>query len=107
MQLRHEDLYIEGGKIISGQEYFYSARKPVEHIVDLHGGILAPGFIEAQINGAYGVDFSIYDEGDVKYLSELDSVSKEIVETGTTSYVPTIITQRGDLYPQVRLPLFR
>ncbi|KAL8284003.1 hypothetical protein RQP46_005116 [Phenoliferia psychrophenolica] len=106
--LRREDLFIdtESGKIVSGQAYFYSSRLPVERTIDLHGGILAPGFIDAQINGAYGVDFSIYDEGDVKYLSELDEVSKRIVETGTTSYVPTIITQRRDLYPQL-LPLLK
>ena len=105
-QLRREDLYVDtsSGKIVSGQAYFFSSRQPVERTIDLNGGILAPGFIDAQINGAYGVDFSVYDEGDVKYLCELDEVSRRIVETGTTSFVPTIITQRRDLYAQVSLP---
>lgn len=103
LQLRRDDLYVNTstGKIISGQDYFFSARKPVDRTIDLDGRILAPGYIDAQINGAYGKDFSCYDEGEVQYLSDLDYVSETIVETGTTSYVPTIITQRSELYSTV------
>jgi N-acetylglucosamine-6-phosphate deacetylase len=62
---------------------------------------LAPGYIDAQINGAYGVDFSCRDQGDALYLKGIDRVSRTIVETGTTSYVPTIITQKREMYPKV------
>lgn len=64
------------------------------------GAILAPGLIDAQINGAYGVDFSCY-ESDAGYVKDLNTLSRRIVGTGTTSYVPTIITQRKELYPTV------
>lgn len=73
----------------------------MDRIVDLQGNILAPGYIDAQINGAYGVDFSCHDEGDAGYIKALNKVSTTITETGTTSYVPTIITQRRELYRTV------
>jgi N-acetylglucosamine-6-phosphate deacetylase len=72
--------------------------------IDLDGGILSPGLIDVQINGAYGVDFSELEptpEGEAAYLAGLDKVSARIVETGTTAYVPTIITQKEELYAKV------
>ncbi|GAA5961592.1 hypothetical protein JCM21900_006645 [Sporobolomyces salmonicolor] len=103
--LAEDDLFIDtdAGTIISGQDYFFSSRRSVDRVVDLGGAILAPGLIDAQINGAYGVDFSCYDN-DADYIKGLNAVSREIVETGTTSYVPTVITQRKELYPTI-LPL--
>ncbi|ORY85960.1 hypothetical protein BCR35DRAFT_277635 [Leucosporidium creatinivorum] len=106
--LRRSDLFIDtdSGKIISGQAHFFSTRQPVDRTIHLQGNILAPGYIDAQINGAFGVDFSSIDEGDATYLKRLNEVSRRIVETGTTSYVPTIITQRKELYQKL-LPLLR
>ena len=59
-----------------------------------------------QLNGAYGVDFSelsLEDEdgGEARYLQGLDKVSSRIIETGCTSYVGTIITQKEELYRKV------
>jgi N-acetylglucosamine-6-phosphate deacetylase len=59
-----------------------------------------------QINGAYGIDFSELnvdepDGGESSYLAGLDHVAKRIVETGCTSFVPTIITQKEELYAKV------
>lgn len=100
------DLYVSPslGTIVSGQvSYFTNQLAPVRTI-DLDGGILSPGLIDVQINGAYGVDFSELDPspgGEAAYLAGLDKVSKRIVETGTTAYVPTIITQKEELYAKV------
>ncbi|KAI5475092.1 Metallo-dependent hydrolase [Pseudohyphozyma bogoriensis] len=106
--LRRDDLFIDAtaGKLISGQQYFYNARKAVSRVIDLQGAILAPGFIDAQINGAYSKDFSVFEGEEEKYLEDLDEVSRRIVETGTTAYVPTVITQRPDMYPKI-LPLLK
>ncbi len=65
-----------------------------------------PGFIDVQINGGYGVDFSELDEAspaqaDKKYLAGLDRFATRILETGVTSFVPTIITQKSDAYRKV------
>jgi len=103
------DLYVSPslGTIVSGQvSYFTNQIGPIRTI-DLDGGILSPGLIDVQINGAYGVDFSELDPapgGEDTYLAGLDKVSKRIVETGTTSYVPTIITQKEELYAKVSPP---
>ena len=41
------------------------------------------------------------DDGEDRYLKGLDKVAGKIVETGCTSFVPTIITQKEELYQKV------
>ncbi|KAL7419287.1 N-acetyl-glucosamine-6-phosphate deacetylase [Cryptotrichosporon argae] len=99
------DLYVAAGQIISGQASFYSHALPAR-TVDLGGNLLAPGLIDVQINGAYGVDFSELElepgaEGEAKYVAGLERVAARITETGTTSFVPTIITQKTELYAKI------
>ena len=55
-------------------------------------GVIAPGFVELQINGAYGVDFTT----DARTIVE---VSARLPATGVTAFVPTIITSPFDDYP--------
>ncbi|GAK63560.1 putative n-acetylglucosamine-6-phosphate deacetylase from carbohydrate esterase family CE9 [Moesziomyces antarcticus] len=91
------------GKIIDGQSAFFDAHAAFAHTIDLEGDYLVPGFIDVQINGGYGVDFSELDEAspaqaDKKYLAGLDLFATRILETGVTSFVPTIITQKSDAY---------
>lgn len=112
-QLRCVDLYIDTntGKIISGQDFFYNVKDLPCEIVDCDGDILSPGLIDVQINGAYGFDFSLWPPLNTEHLSRaqqvdvylagLDRVASKIVETGTTSFLPTIITQQQDLYREV------
>lgn len=45
----------------------------------------SPGFLDIQINGAYGFDFSVYEGDDEQYRKGLLHVSESIVETGVTS----------------------
>jgi len=51
------------------------------------GNIVSPGFIDIQINGAYGFDFSVYEDDSDTYRRGLQTVAEKIVETGVTSYV--------------------
>lgn len=67
-------------------------------VYDLGGRILAPGFIEVQINGAYGVDFSVPTDD---YPQRLADVNRKFVKTGVTSYLPTTTSQRPEVYRQV------
>lgn len=53
--------------------------------------LICPGFIDIQINGAFGVDAATMPER----LSEL---SGRLLSTGTTAYLPTVITAPEKLY---------
>ena len=107
LQAIRADLYISPstGKIISGQSSFYTSRLSPARTIDLKGNLLCPGLIDVQINGAYGIDFSELDLEDptaeAKYIEGLETVARRLVESGVTSFVPTIITQKEELYAKV------
>lgn len=54
--------------------------------VDLATGVLAPGFVDLQVNGYYGVDFNAADP------AGWATVRTRLPRTGTTSFLPTVIT---------------
>jgi N-acetylglucosamine-6-phosphate deacetylase len=54
--------------------------------VELPDGLLAPGFVDLQINGYYGVEFQTADAG------SWARVAGRLPETGTTAFLPTMIT---------------
>jgi N-acetylglucosamine-6-phosphate deacetylase len=58
-----------------------------DRVIDMEGNIVSPGFIDTQINGAYGFDFSVYEDDPDAYRRGLYTVAEKIVETGVTSYV--------------------
>ncbi len=64
---------------------------PESDTIDLAGQILAPGLIDVQINGAFGVDFSAYDGDETAYRAGVAKVARGLVQTGVTAFVPTII----------------
>jgi N-acetylglucosamine-6-phosphate deacetylase len=53
--------------------------------IDLHGKWLVPGYVDIQINGGYGHDFS-------RSAETIWEVGERLPETGVTAFVPTIIT---------------
>ena len=55
-------------------------------VINLAGNLVSPGFIDIQINGAYGFDFSVYEGDSDAYRQGLQTVAEKIVETGVTSY---------------------
>ncbi|KAG9127902.1 hypothetical protein FRC07_007748 [Ceratobasidium sp. 392] len=110
------DLWVDSdlGLILDAQHTFFARRIRPPRIVDLKGAVLAPGLLDIQINGAFGVDFSIYNDNkgvpasseeenaaDQIYTESLIRVANGIVETGVTGLVPTIVTQYRDIYPKL------
>lgn len=55
-------------------------------------GIIAPGFIDLQVNGAFGVDFT-------RDSTAIPSVAERLPESGVTGFLPTIITSDFSAYP--------
>ena len=55
------------------------------------GGYICPGFIDLQINGSFGVDVGPEPEG-------LAKLARLLPETGTTAFLPTLISSPKDRY---------
>ncbi|KAH9067634.1 Metallo-dependent hydrolase [Lactarius vividus] len=99
--LVEKDLWIDErrGVVVDSQKTFFLRKQRPDRVINMQGNIVSPGFIDIQINGAYGFDFSVYEGDPDAYRRGLNTVAKKIVETGVTSLVPTIITQEKSLYP--------
>ncbi len=56
--------------------------------------LILPGFVDLQVNGAFGVDAA-------SEPSRLAELSRALLSTGTTSYLPTVISSPEALYEEV------
>ncbi|RVX74567.1 hypothetical protein B0A52_01693 [Exophiala mesophila] len=99
-QLVQGDLWVssETGRIISPQSAFYSSHKTADETIDLRGKILSPGFIDVQINGSHNFDFSTPDPD---FAEKLQRTNQQMIKTGLTSYVPTVISTQPEAYRAV------
>ncbi|KAK4119294.1 carbohydrate esterase family 9 protein [Parathielavia appendiculata] len=89
------------GKIIRSQSAFYEELIMPDEVIDLGGRIVSPGFIECQLNGAYGFNFSTVTEDMAQYGKQLRDLNKKLAQTGVTSYLPTVTSQKSNLYKKV------
>ncbi|KAI4598193.1 hypothetical protein KJ359_003076 [Pestalotiopsis sp. 9143b] len=98
-RLVEEDLWVNSvtGKIVRSQAAFYDDLNLPDQTVNLGGRIISPGFIECQLNGAFGFNFSTLS-GPAEYAKKVRDLNKRLVQTGVTSYVPTITSQTSELY---------
>ncbi|KAI0175234.1 family 9 carbohydrate esterase [Pestalotiopsis sp. NC0098] len=98
-RLVEEDLWVNSvtGKIVRSQAAFYDDLNLPDQTVNLGGRIISPGFIECQLNGAFGFNFSTLSEP-AEYAKKVRDLNKRLVQTGVTSYVPTITSQTSELY---------
>ncbi|KAJ8119154.1 hypothetical protein ONZ43_g3854 [Nemania bipapillata] len=97
--LVNEDLWVDSvtGKIIPSQAAFYDDLILPDDVINLAGRILSPGLIECQLNGAFGFNFSTLLEP-AAYAKKIREVNRQLVTTGVTSYMPTITSQRSEIY---------
>ncbi|CDK25857.1 unnamed protein product [Kuraishia capsulata CBS 1993] len=98
--LRHNaELYVDlvAGTIANAPVFFEG------EVVDLQGMILAPGFLDIQINGCYGFDFSHFVDEE-SYLQGYRECLSKLLHTGVTSVCPTLVTNYPEMYARV-LPL--
>ncbi|XP_060882983.1 N-acetylglucosamine-6-phosphate deacetylase [Labrus mixtus] len=103
-RLQREDLWVRDGRILDPEKLFFDEQGYADKCVDCEGSIIAPGFIDTQINGGYGIDFSQASD-DVG--SGVSFVAKKILEHGVTSFCPTLVTSPPAIYhkvlPQVKV----
>jgi N-acetylglucosamine-6-phosphate deacetylase len=55
--------------------------------------LLLPGFVDLQVNGAFGVDVA-------SESGRLPELSRSLLSTGTTAYLPTVISSPESLYEE-------
>jgi len=95
--LRHEDLWVQGGRVVSPQELFWGGKRKralADTVVDCKGMILSAGLIDLQLNGGWGFDFS-----EPAHLPHgLSRVASELIRCGVTSFLPTVITSSPEAY---------
>ncbi|KAK3998361.1 putative N-acetylglucosamine-6-phosphate deacetylase [Cladorrhinum sp. PSN332] len=98
-----EDVWVSAltGKILQSQAAFYDEFITPDQTVNLGGRILSPGFIDCQLNGAFGFNFSTDRDDMSEYGKQLRGLNKKLVETGVTSYLPTVTSQTSSLYHRV------
>ncbi|KAM4631854.1 N-acetylglucosamine-6-phosphate deacetylase [Discoglossus pictus] len=97
-KLQREDLWVRQGKILNPEKLFFDEKGSADIQVDCQGRILAPGFIDAQINGGFGVDFSQATDEVKKGIS---LVGRNVLSHGVTSFCPTLVTSPASVYHKV------
>uniref|UniRef100_A0A8C4UQN6 N-acetylglucosamine-6-phosphate deacetylase n=1 Tax=Falco tinnunculus TaxID=100819 RepID=A0A8C4UQN6_FALTI len=98
-RLQREDLWVREGKILNPEKLFFDEKGSADIQLDCKDSIIAPGFIDVQINGGFGVDFSLATDD---FKSGIDLVSQKILSHGVTSFCPTLVTSPPSVYHQVR-----
>lgn len=86
-------LLLEGGSI-RGVSRDGSLPDDADEVYDYPGSLLVPGFVDLQVNGAFGIDAA-------SEPGRLPELSKRLLETGTTAYLPTVISSPERLYQEV------
>ncbi|KAF9984478.1 putative N-acetylglucosamine-6-phosphate deacetylase [Modicella reniformis] len=95
-----DSIWIQNGKIIDPHKFFWHQKRLPDEVLDAQGLLVVPGFIETQINGAFGVDFSVPLDHDA-YEKALLKVNRGLLKFGTTSYCPTIVSSSAAVYHKV------
>jgi N-acetylglucosamine-6-phosphate deacetylase len=86
-ELLYGELWTANGRIISPQE-------KADEEIDAQGFILAPGYIDLQINGGFGIDFSTQAD-------QVKRVAARLPQYGVTSFLPTLVSLKKDQYPSL------
>ncbi|XP_024270502.2 N-acetylglucosamine-6-phosphate deacetylase isoform X1 [Oncorhynchus tshawytscha] len=97
-KLQREDLWVREGRILDPEKLFFDEEGYADQRVDCEGLIIAPGFIDVQINGGYGIDFS---QATSNVRGGVALVAKKILEHGVTSFLPTLVTSPPNIYHKV------
>ncbi|CAG9792026.1 unnamed protein product [Diatraea saccharalis] len=93
-----EDLWMRDGKIENPEHIFYVEQLKPTRNINCNNVLIAPGFIDIQINGGWGIDFS-YDCDNVE--KGIEKVATELLAHGVTSFCPTMVTSSKEKYAKI------
>ena len=93
------EVWPEGTVLLEGSSIAEVSREPLDadEVHEYPGCFVALGFVDLQVNGSFGVDVAS-EPGRVPELS------RKLLATGTTSYLPTLISSPLTLYREA-LPI--
>lgn len=102
------DLYID---TVSGKIVDPPSNKNGIRTIDLKGKIVAPGYIDIQNNGIYGLNFSALngsssDAEIAEFKAFYRDVMAKYLKSGVTSLCPTVTSNFPEVYEKV-LPIYR
>lgn len=102
---RQQDLFVDvsTGRIINAGQVPEGAQVQT---VDLGGRILSPGFIDVQLNGCCGINFSESHGDSEDSTKKVHEALVGLIQTGVTSFLPTLTTAKKEAFQQVGLRLF-
>jgi N-acetylglucosamine-6-phosphate deacetylase len=86
----HGELRIEAGHIVGIER---TPARGVEHPPVYEAAYIAPGFVDLQVNGGFGVEVGEDPEA-------IRTLAARLPETGVTAFLPTIITSPSAFYPK-------
>ncbi len=80
--------------LIEGSAIRSVGREPAraDETVEMPESFLVPGFVDLQVNGAFGIDVATRPD-------RLGELSGKLLATGTTSYLPTVVSLPLQEYP--------
>ncbi|XP_031628897.1 N-acetylglucosamine-6-phosphate deacetylase [Contarinia nasturtii] len=102
-QIVDDYLWIQNGKIINPEPIFFDQKIGSHRQIDCNGAIIAPGFIDIQINGGFGIDFT---NNTTNVEAGIEKVAKGLLAHGVTSFCPTLVTSLPKIYHDI-LPRFK
>ncbi|KAK6200535.1 uncharacterized protein RJT21DRAFT_44575 [Scheffersomyces amazonensis] len=108
---------IDNGQLYENADiYINNETKKISHapsnenlitkVIDLHGQYLAPGYLDIQNNGIYGLNFSALDENstpeDIALFAQFyKDAMKKYLSTGVTGICPTVTSNFPEVYKKV------
>lgn len=91
------EVWPEGAVLLGGGTIVdvLGAEEPAEadRVHDYPEHLLVPGFVDLQVNGGYGIDLFTEPE-------RTDELAQSLVSTGTTAFLPTLISSPRALYDE-------
>jgi N-acetylglucosamine-6-phosphate deacetylase len=87
------EVWPEGTVLVEGDRIaeVYPEPRAADDVHEYPNHLILPGFVDLQVNGAFGIDVATEPE-------RLGELSRKLLSTGTTSFLPTVISSPRSLY---------